>query len=189
MFVLSEVKTQSTRILEYIFKQTNKSKIRSVKTLKTKIFCIGWFSKIILKSIIKNVKKFRWKTNMSKFSRWDYKCRKNRIWCWIWEKKVSSRGSKGIFFRIKPLFMVNYNICATWNTLQTWCAELTDFTALQTFKERTLFNLTKIGFAKEDTSNLQKRIYLHSHAGSHENKMMIRFCWNIKEKIRRNWIR
>ena len=189
MFVLSEVKTQSTRILEYIFKQTNKSKIRSVKTLKTKIFCIGWFSKIILKSIIKNVQNFAEKQICRRFRDEITSAGKIEFDAEYERKKLVLEDQRVFFFRIKPLFMVNYNICATWNTLQTWCAELTDFTALQTFKERTLFNLTKIGFAKEDTSNLQKRIYLHSHAGSHENKMMIRFCWNIKEKIRRNWIR
>ena len=36
----------------------NKSKIRSIKISKTKIFCIDCFSKAALKSIIKNIHNF-----------------------------------------------------------------------------------------------------------------------------------
>ena len=44
----------------------------------------------------------------------------------------------------------------TGKTLRIWFAEITDFTALQTFKERAVFKLINMGFAKEDTCKLQE---------------------------------
>ena len=42
------------------------------------------------------------------------------------------------------------------------CSELTNFTILQTFKERTVFKLVNMGFAKEDT---------HTFTGTGSNGM------------------
>ena len=41
-------------------------------------------------------------------------------------------------------------------TLPIWRVELTDFTALQTFKDPTVFKLINMGFSKEDTRKLQE---------------------------------
>ena len=43
-----------------------------------------------------------------------------------------------------------------WVTLRIWCVELTDFTALQTFKKRTVFKQINMGFARKDTRKLQE---------------------------------
>ena len=47
------------------------------------------------------------------------------------------RRRKDVCFRIESLSMVTY--ITLWVTLRIWCVQLTDFTALQTFKERTVF--------------------------------------------------
>ena len=44
----------------------------------------------------------------------------------------------------------------TGKALQIWCAKLTDFTALQTFKEWAAFKLINMDFAKEDARKLQE---------------------------------
>ena len=114
-------KNSVTRILEYIFKQTNKSKIRSVKTLKTKIFCIGWFSKIILKSIIKNVQNFAEKQICRRFRDEITSAGKIEFDAEYERKKLVLEDQRVFFFRIKPLFMVNYNTCDLKNSTYMMC--------------------------------------------------------------------